>query len=82
MLPFAELSIELQDDTPIAMPPYRMSSDKKRQLRLELDTLLENATTEECESPYAAPVVLVPKKDGGIRLTVNYRRLNAITRPD
>lgn len=80
--PFAEHRIVLQDDTPIAVPPYRISIEKKQQLRKELDILLENGTIEECESPYAAPVVLVPKKDGGIRLTVDYRRLNAITRAD
>ncbi|XP_048525456.1 uncharacterized protein LOC109534254 isoform X3 [Dendroctonus ponderosae] len=62
--PFAEHTIVLQDDSPIAVPPYRMSAGKKELLRKELDVLLENGTIEECESPYAAPVVLVPKKDG------------------
>lgn len=57
-----------------------MSNEKKEQLRKELDVLLGNDTIEKCESPYAASVVLVPKKDEGIRLTVNYRRLNAVTR--
>jgi len=59
-----------------------MSNEKKEQLRKDLDVLLENDTIEKCESPYAAPVVLIPKKDAGIRLTVNYRRLNAVTRSD
>ncbi|GFT60530.1 hypothetical protein TNCV_1966331 [Trichonephila clavipes] len=38
--------------------------------------------TEECESPYAAPVVLVPKSNGTVRLCMDYRKLNAITIPD
>ncbi|GFT92138.1 retrovirus-related Pol polyprotein from transposon 17.6 [Trichonephila clavipes] len=38
--------------------------------------------TEECESPYAAPVVLVPKSNGTVRLCIDYRKLNAITIPD
>lgn len=79
--PYAEHCIVLTDDNPIAVPPYRMSEPKKIQLKNELDKLLENGTIEECDSPYAAPVVLVPKKDDGIRLTVDYRKLNAVTRP-
>ncbi|GFX90552.1 retrovirus-related Pol polyprotein from transposon 17.6 [Trichonephila clavipes] len=38
--------------------------------------------TEECKSPYAAPVVLVPKSNGTVRLCIDYRKLNAITIPD
>ncbi|GFX50557.1 retrovirus-related Pol polyprotein from transposon 17.6 [Trichonephila clavipes] len=38
--------------------------------------------TEECESPYAAPVVLVPKSNGIVRLCIDYRKINAITIPN
>ncbi|GFX19446.1 retrovirus-related Pol polyprotein from transposon 297 [Trichonephila clavipes] len=37
---------------------------------------------KECESPYAAPVVLVSKSNGTVRSCIDYRKLNAITIPD
>ncbi|GBN43994.1 Retrovirus-related Pol polyprotein from transposon 17.6 [Araneus ventricosus] len=54
---------------------------KKELLRKELD-VLEKGFIEECESPYAAPVVLVPKRNDTVRLCVDYRKLNANTIPD
>lgn len=67
---------------PIASPPYRLAQNKKDVLEVELTKLLETDVIEECESPWAANVVLVTKKDGGVRLCVDYRKLNAVTEPD
>lgn len=79
LTPYAEHTIPVTDDTPIAVPPYRMTPVKKEILRKELDKLLDDNVIEECESAYAAPVVLVPKSDGSHRLCVDYRRLNEVT---
>ncbi|GFX50350.1 retrovirus-related Pol polyprotein from transposon 17.6 [Trichonephila clavipes] len=54
----------------------------KEHSRKEIDNLLADNIIEECESPYAAPVVLVPKSNGTVRLCIDYRKLNAITIPD
>lgn len=67
---------------PIASPPYRMSPGKKAVLEQEVQKLLDADVIEECDSPWAANVVLVTKKDGGLRLCVDYRKLNAVTEPD
>ncbi|GFT58136.1 retrovirus-related Pol polyprotein from transposon 17.6 [Nephila pilipes] len=62
--PYIEHRVNTGDSPPVSIPPYRMSPVKKELLNKELDTLLEGHVIEECESPYAAPVVLVPKPDG------------------
>lgn len=80
--PFAEHAIDTGDHSPISVPPYRMTAQKKDILRGELDAMLENDVIEECESPWAAPVVLVPKKDSTFRVCVDYRCLNAVTKND
>ena len=74
--------IELLDDTPIYQKPRRfpehVSSEIERQCR-ELHLL---DVIEPSRSPWSAPVVSVRKKDGTIRLCIDYRKLNAVTKPD
>ncbi|GFX18450.1 retrovirus-related Pol polyprotein from transposon 17.6 [Trichonephila clavipes] len=49
---------------------------------MRIEELLRQDVIEECESPYAAPVVLVPKPNGKVRLCVDYRKLNSVTKVD
>lgn len=67
---------------PIASPPYRLSQSRKEILDKELQGLLQADIIEECESPWAANVVLVAKKNGSMRLCVDYRKINAATESD
>ena len=46
----------------------------------EIDKLLEDGVIRESDSSWSAPVVVVPKGDGGKRLCIDFRALNAITR--
>lgn len=80
--PYAEHAIDTGDNAPIAIPPYKMSKQKKEILEKEINIMLKSDIIEECESPWATPVVLVPKKDGTARICVDYRRLNAVTKTD
>jgi hypothetical protein len=80
--PHAEHQIDTENHAPIAGPPYRVSPAKQRLLRSEVDDLLSEDIIEKCKSPWASLVVLVPKPDGSQRLCIDYRKLNAITRPD
>ncbi|GFS78957.1 retrovirus-related Pol polyprotein from transposon 17.6 [Trichonephila clavipes] len=80
--PFIEHRINTRNHLPVAVPPYRMNPSKKEILKQEIDRLLSEDTIEECESPYASPVVLIPKPNGTFRLCIDYRKLNEITVAD
>lgn len=60
-------------------PTYRMSPSELDDLKKEIASLLERGLIRPSTSPYGAPVILVPKKDGGKRLVIDYRLVNAIT---
>ncbi|GBL95055.1 hypothetical protein AVEN_17366-1 [Araneus ventricosus] len=80
--PYAEHHINTGNSPPVAGPPYRMNPAKREFLKKELDSLLADGIIEEFESPYASPVVLVPKPNGSMRLCVDFRKLNATTIAD
>jgi len=72
--------IELeQGATPTARPMYRMSQNELEELRTQLEELVESGYIQQSRSPYAAPVIFVKKKDGSIRMCIDYRALNKIT---
>jgi hypothetical protein len=74
--------ITTTESAPIAVPVYRLTPAKQQLLREEIDKMLDQDVIEESDSPWAAPVVMVPKPDGGLRVCINYRQLNAITIAD
>jgi hypothetical protein len=74
-----EMTIELTDPTPFSYRPYRMAPSEQKAVDTMIAELLETNLICESSSPYASPVVLVPKKSGEQRLCVDYRKLNART---
>jgi len=75
-----EFPIDLVPGTsPISIVPYRMSAYELGGLKKQLEELLENQFISPSVSPWGAPVLLVKKKDGSMRLCVDYRQLNKVT---
>ena len=65
--------------SPISIAPYRMSASELGELKKQLEELLEKQFIRPSVSPWGAPVLLVKKKDGSVRLYVDYGQLNKVT---
>ena len=61
-------------------PAYRMAPAELTELRSQLKEYVENGWIRPSRSPYAAGVTFARKKDGSLRLCIDYRALNAITK--
>lgn len=75
-----EYAIDLVPGTsPISTTSYRMSALKLGELKKQLEELLEKQFIRPSVLPWGAPVLLVNKKDGSMRLCVDYQELNKVT---
>jgi hypothetical protein len=75
-----EFLIELKPGTsPIYKTPYRMATPELAKLKEHVKKLLEKGCIHPSSSPWRAPVIFVPKKDGTQRLCVDYRALKEVT---
>jgi len=64
---------------PPAKAPYQMSHEELKELKVQLEELLTKGYIKPSKSPYGAPVLFVHKKDGTLRMCVDYRALNKAT---
>lgn len=74
--------IRLKDDAPFKERPRPIHPRDREAVRQHLKELLDAGIIKESESPFSSPVVLVRKKNGSIRLCIDYRKLNARTIKD
>ena len=73
-------AIELEGGEPPYGPLYNLSVNELASLRVYLDDALKTGKIRPSTSPAGAPILFVPKKDGGLRLCVDYRGLNKVTK--
>ena len=75
-------SIDTGNAKPIRSAPYRVSHRERESLRNLITEFKQQGLVTDSTSPWAAPVVLVKKKDGGLRFCCDWRKLNAVTKKD
>ncbi|WMV13582.1 hypothetical protein MTR67_006967 [Solanum verrucosum] len=75
-----DFGIDLFLDTQtISIPPYRMAPAELKELKYLLKDLLDKGFIQPSISPWGAPVLFVRKKDGSLRMCIDYRQLNNLT---
>ena len=75
-----DFTIELKPGAEtISKTPYRMTTLELRELQIQLKQLLDLGLIRPSISPWGAPVIFVKKKDGSLRLCIDYRDLNKAT---
>lgn len=74
--------LDTGDTPPISRKPYRPSLQWKTKLEQEIQSLLDHGIIRHSTSPWSSPIMPVPKKNGDVRLCVDFRALNKVTAPD
>jgi hypothetical protein len=75
-----DFTIEIKPGVePISKTPYRMKVPELCELQMQLKDLLKLGLIRPSVSPSGAPIIFVKKKDGFLRLCIDYRDLNCAT---
>lgn len=81
-IPSLQMSITLTDEIPVQRAYSAVPKPLFKEVKEYVQELLMRGWIVKSKSPYAAPVVCVRKKDGSLRLCIDYRLLNKKTVPD
>ena len=74
-----ELSIEILPGTaPTSRAPYRMAPTELKELKIQLQELLDKGFIRPSVSPWGAPVLFVKKKYATLRMCIDYRQINKV----
>jgi len=76
------MKIDTGSNRPIKMSPRPVPQAMLAIQKKHIDEMMSQGVVRKSHSPWAFPVLMVKKKDGGLRFCVDYRRLNEITKKD
>ena len=78
--PLTQMSINTGDSDPVSQKPYPIAMKHYNWVKEEIDKLLEAGVIRNSHSNWSAPIIVVPKGDGGKHLVIDYRALNNVMR--
>ena len=77
-----KMKINLKDDEPVKRSYTSIPKPLYKEVREYVEDLITSGWVQKSYSSYSSPIVCVRKKDGSLRLCIDYRRLNSKTIPD
>ncbi|GFV25821.1 retrovirus-related Pol polyprotein from transposon 17.6 [Trichonephila clavipes] len=77
-----KMNIILKDDIPVCQRARRLSCSEKLQVDDQIDDWLQQGIIKESVSDYCSSIVLCKKKDGNLRICIDYRKINSKTEKD
>uniref|UniRef100_A0A1I7U677 RNA-directed DNA polymerase n=1 Tax=Caenorhabditis tropicalis TaxID=1561998 RepID=A0A1I7U677_9PELO len=69
-------------EVPVKGRPYRVPVKYQAELEKHINSLLRSSRITESNTPWTSPIVLVKKKNGSLRVCLDFRKLNEVTIPD
>nr|CDS25180.1 KRAB A domain containing protein [Echinococcus granulosus] len=79
LLKYANISSQAR---PIWQPPRRIPPPLLEEVNRLVEEMLRDEVIKPSKSPWASPIALVKKNDGSLRLCIDYRKFNAVTKKD
>jgi hypothetical protein len=77
---YVAMEIDLEDgEKPVAKPAFQLSPAEMDELKKHLSLLRKKGLNRPSVSPWGAPMLFARKKDGGLRMCLDYHALNKLT---
>ena len=74
------MTIDTGTANPVSQKPYPIAMKHYEWVKNEIEKLLTAKVIRSSQSSWSAPIIVVPKGDGGKHLVIDYRALNKVTR--
>ena len=78
--PLTSMTIDTDTSKPVSQKPYPIAMKHYQWVKEEIEKLLAAKVIHTSQSSWSAPIIVVPKCDGGKHLVIDYRALNKVTR--